>query len=176
VLVYAPSVQIDRTVARDGCTREDAERRVAQLPIDEKRARADHVIDNGGPPTETERQVRALFARSPRVAAAHADVSRALESFSPRDCPTPMPRVGDVEAHTEGFSAETFSFTAEVSRGTRVERAAWVLKREPAAGLLEPYDLEPEFRVLHVLSDDPRPRRAHRGSKPMRACWIARST
>jgi aminoglycoside phosphotransferase (APT) family kinase protein len=66
-------------------------------------------------------------------------------------------RVHDLEAHTEGFSQETFSFTAEVMRGAAVERRAWVLKREPAAGLLEPYDLEPEFRVLHALSDDPLP-------------------
>ena len=33
----------------------------------------------------------------------------------------------------------------------------YVAKREPVAGLLEPYDLEPEFRVLHALSDDPLP-------------------
>ena len=65
VLVYAaPSVQIDRTVARDGCTREEAERRIAaQLPIDEKRALADYVIDNGGALADTERQVRDLFAK-----------------------------------------------------------------------------------------------------------------
>ena len=64
VLVYAPrEVQIERSLARDGCTREEVERRIAaQLPIDEKRALADHVIDNGGSPAETERQVRALFA------------------------------------------------------------------------------------------------------------------
>ncbi len=64
VLVYAPrTVQIERTVARDGCTREQAEARIAaQLPIDEKRALADHVIDNGGARTDTERQVRELFA------------------------------------------------------------------------------------------------------------------
>jgi len=64
VLVYAPrAVQIARTVARDGCARADAESRIAaQLPIDEKRALADHVIDNAGAPAETERQVRALFA------------------------------------------------------------------------------------------------------------------
>ena len=30
--------------------------------------------------------------------------------------------------------------------------ARYVAKREPVAGLLEPYDLEPEFRVLHALS------------------------
>ena len=65
VLVYAaPSVQIDRSVARDGCTREETERRIAaQLPIDEKRALADYVIDNGGALADTERQVRDLFAK-----------------------------------------------------------------------------------------------------------------
>ena len=36
-------------------------------------------------------------------------------------------------------------------------RRGYVIKREPVAGLLEPYDLEPEFRVLHALSDDPLP-------------------
>jgi aminoglycoside phosphotransferase (APT) family kinase protein len=65
--------------------------------------------------------------------------------------------VRDVAAHTEGFSQETFSFRAEVSRGGRSESRHWVVKREPPAGLLEPYDLEPEFRVLHALSDDPLP-------------------
>ncbi len=65
VLVYAPRErQIERTLARDGGTREDIERRLAaQLPIDEKRALADHVIDNAGTRDETERQVRALFGR-----------------------------------------------------------------------------------------------------------------
>lgn len=63
VLVYAPrEQQIERTLARDDGTREDVERRLAaQLPIDEKRALADHVIDNAGTLDETERQVRALF-------------------------------------------------------------------------------------------------------------------
>ncbi len=63
VLVYAPrELQIDRALARDRGTREDLERRLAaQLPIDEKRALADHVIDNSGSLDDTERQVRALF-------------------------------------------------------------------------------------------------------------------
>ena len=57
-----PAVQIERTMARDDCSREEAQRRVdAQLPIDEKREMADHVIDNAGSPEDTERQVRALF-------------------------------------------------------------------------------------------------------------------
>lgn len=61
------------------------------------------------------------------------------------------------ERSTEGFSQETFVFEAEVVCAGRALRRAWVAKREPAAGLLEPYDLEPEFRVLHALSDDPFP-------------------
>ncbi len=55
-------VQIERTMARDGCDRAEAERRIAaQLPIDEKRAMADHVIDNSGSEQETRAQVEALF-------------------------------------------------------------------------------------------------------------------
>ena len=56
-------VQLARTVARDGCSEEEAERRIAaQLPIDEKREMADHVIDNSGSPAETRRQIEALVA------------------------------------------------------------------------------------------------------------------
>jgi dephospho-CoA kinase len=56
-------VQIERTMLRDGSTRSEAERRVAaQLPIDEKRAMADHVIDNSGSPEDTRAQVEALYA------------------------------------------------------------------------------------------------------------------
>src|SRR6059036_3605076 len=62
-------------------------------------------------------------------------------------------RVTRLERSTEGFSQETFTFDVEVGS----ERRGYVAKREPVAGLLEPYDLEPEFRVLHALSDDPIP-------------------
>ena len=87
-----------------------------------------------------------------------SDLATRLETFLAGRFPDASAvRVESVEAHTEGFSAETFSFSAAVSRGAGIERSAWVLKREPAAGLLEPYDLEPEFRVLHALSDDPLP-------------------
>ncbi|MBW2271702.1 MAG: dephospho-CoA kinase [Deltaproteobacteria bacterium] len=65
VLVWVPpEVQVERTVARDGCDRGEARRRMqAQLPIDEKRDLADYVIDNSGTPAETEEQVRALYRR-----------------------------------------------------------------------------------------------------------------
>ena len=57
-------VQIERTRSRDGCSEEEALRRIAaQLPIDEKRAMADHVIDNSGSEEQTRTQVEALFER-----------------------------------------------------------------------------------------------------------------
>jgi dephospho-CoA kinase len=63
VLVWAPEeAQIERQIARDGCSREEAVRRIrAQMPLHEKKAMADFVIDNSGTPEETERQVRALW-------------------------------------------------------------------------------------------------------------------
>lgn len=65
VLVYArESQQIDRQVTRDDCDREEALRRVrSQMPIEEKRALADFVIDNSGSLSDTERQVRELYER-----------------------------------------------------------------------------------------------------------------
>jgi aminoglycoside phosphotransferase (APT) family kinase protein len=62
-------------------------------------------------------------------------------------------RVVALDRSTEGFSQETFVFEVDVEH----VRRGFVAKREPVAGLLEPYDLEPEFRVLHALSDDPLP-------------------
>jgi aminoglycoside phosphotransferase (APT) family kinase protein len=64
-------------------------------------------------------------------------------------------RVVGMSQSTEGFSQETFSVDAVVERAGGEERRGWIVKREPVAGLLEPYDLEPEFRVLHALSADP---------------------
>jgi dephospho-CoA kinase len=55
------AVQLARTMARDGCDVDEARRRMAaQLPIDEKRAMADYVIDNSGEPEATRAQVEAL--------------------------------------------------------------------------------------------------------------------
>jgi len=55
------ATQVARTIARDGCDEGEARRRIAaQLPIDRKRAMADHVIDNSGAPESTRAQVEAL--------------------------------------------------------------------------------------------------------------------
>ncbi len=65
VLVYAPeSMQIERQMSRDGCERDEALRRIrSQLPIEDKKALADVVIDNSGSLEDTERQVRELVER-----------------------------------------------------------------------------------------------------------------
>ena len=63
VVVHVPeSLQIERQLARDDCSREEAVRRLrAQLPLEEKRRLADFAIDNSGTLEETERQVRDVF-------------------------------------------------------------------------------------------------------------------
>ncbi|MGI8607630.1 MAG: dephospho-CoA kinase [Candidatus Dormibacteria bacterium] len=63
VVVWAPvEVQVQRAVAR-GMEEADVRARVAaQMPLDEKRSRATHVVDNSGSPVETRRQVEALWA------------------------------------------------------------------------------------------------------------------
>lgn len=57
-----PEQQIERLVDKTGLTREEAEQRIAsQMPAEEKRRRADFVIDCSGTLEETRRQVEALY-------------------------------------------------------------------------------------------------------------------
>ncbi len=64
VTTCSPATQLARLAARPGVTAHDAERRIAaQLPLEEKVRRADHVIDTGGTFEETDRQVRAVLDR-----------------------------------------------------------------------------------------------------------------
>ncbi len=63
VVVYVPRVeQLQRLMARDKLSQEDAEKRLAaQMDIEEKRAFADFVIDNSGSPESTALQVERLW-------------------------------------------------------------------------------------------------------------------
>jgi putative radical SAM enzyme (TIGR03279 family) len=59
-----PLLQLQRLGERDGIGEKEARDRIAaQMPQEEKVARADYVIDNSGSPEETEAQVRNLFRR-----------------------------------------------------------------------------------------------------------------
>ena len=63
VLVYAPAeVQVERLVSARGLTPERARAIIAaQMPIEAKRGRAHHVINNSGSREETQVQVRAVW-------------------------------------------------------------------------------------------------------------------
>ena len=57
--------QIARVIARDGATREQALARIAaQMPMEEKRRRADAVIDTSGPAEETQKRIIALYRQA----------------------------------------------------------------------------------------------------------------
>jgi dephospho-CoA kinase len=63
VVAASEEAQLERIMARDGLSREDARARIAsQMPIEEKCKHADVVIDNSGPWEQTEKQVRELYA------------------------------------------------------------------------------------------------------------------
>jgi len=64
-----PEQQLERLLAKGTLSREQAERRIkAQMPGDEKRRRADYVIDTSGSVEETRRQVEALYPELERLA------------------------------------------------------------------------------------------------------------
>ncbi len=57
-----PQTQLRRIRQRDGLSAEAARQRIAaQMPLDAKRGRADHVIDNSGSREDTRRQVEAIY-------------------------------------------------------------------------------------------------------------------
>jgi dephospho-CoA kinase len=57
-----PQTQLQRLTEREGMTADTAKRRIAaQLPLDEKKALGDHVIDNTGSMAQTRSQVDALY-------------------------------------------------------------------------------------------------------------------
>jgi len=59
-----PEQQLERLIAKAGLTREEAERRIAaQIPAEEKRRRADYLIDCSREPESTRTQVNDLYPR-----------------------------------------------------------------------------------------------------------------
>ncbi|GBE81882.1 CoaE-domain-containing protein [Sparassis latifolia] len=70
IVVYCSAdIQLRRLMERDGSSREDASARLnAQLPITEKVAFADYVIDNSGERHELEKQIDTLVAKLRKAA------------------------------------------------------------------------------------------------------------
>lgn len=64
VVDASEATQVERVVRRDGLSEDQARARIrAQLPLAEKRARADYVIENDGTPEQLAAQVDAVLAR-----------------------------------------------------------------------------------------------------------------
>ena len=65
IVVWVDSkTQLRRLIERDGLSEHEARQRIAaQMPLDEKRARAELVIDNSGSRENTRRQVMAIYGR-----------------------------------------------------------------------------------------------------------------
>ncbi len=64
-----PQQQLERLMAKTGLERAEAERRIAaQMPAEEKRRRADYVIDCSGTKENTRQQVAALYPELRRLA------------------------------------------------------------------------------------------------------------
>ena len=69
VVYVKPAQQVARLAARDGISETAAANMLAsQLPIDEKVAAADYVIDNGGTLEETRQQVKILWKKLQKTA------------------------------------------------------------------------------------------------------------
>jgi len=63
-----PEQQLERLMAKTGISPEDAERRVrAQMPVEEKRRRADYLVDNSGSLEFMQEQVQAIFPKLQRI-------------------------------------------------------------------------------------------------------------
>jgi aminoglycoside phosphotransferase (APT) family kinase protein len=75
--------------------------------------------------------------------------------FARRLVPRTDVRVLALARMSEGFSQETFRVEVVWRGAAGEEHGSYVLRRQPAAGLLEPYDTEPEFRVLAALAGTP---------------------
>ncbi|WCK55523.1 dephospho-CoA kinase [Aneurinibacillus sp. Ricciae_BoGa-3] len=64
VVHCTPEQQLERLMERNGFSREEALRRIAsQMPVEEKKSRADYCIDNSGTLFDTELQVDELVER-----------------------------------------------------------------------------------------------------------------
>jgi aminoglycoside phosphotransferase (APT) family kinase protein len=84
-----------------------------------------------------------------------AVIDRLGAYFARRLAPRTDVRVVALTRMSEGFSQETYRVELAWRHAGAEERGAFVVRRQPAAGLLEPYDTEPEYRVLAALAASP---------------------
>jgi aminoglycoside phosphotransferase (APT) family kinase protein len=74
-----------------------------------------------------------------------------LQRFLVRATGDPTVTIDELRRHTEGFSLETVSFVASWDDGGGRSPKRLVLRRQPPAGLLEPYDLAPQVTAMRAV-------------------------
>jgi dephospho-CoA kinase len=63
-----PEQQLERLMAKTGVSREEAEQRIkAQMPVEEKRRRADYLIDCSGSLEQSRAQAEAIYPELRRI-------------------------------------------------------------------------------------------------------------
>jgi dephospho-CoA kinase len=63
-----PEQQMERLMAKTGVSREEAERRIqAQMPVEEKRRRADYLIDCSGSLEQSRAQAETIYPELRRI-------------------------------------------------------------------------------------------------------------
>ncbi|HEY5858108.1 MAG TPA: phosphotransferase family protein [Aldersonia sp.] len=74
----------------------------------------------------------------------------ALESLLAERMGLVDPRIVSMVPFTEGWSMETFALTVESGTGQR-STETMIVRREPVRGLLEPYDIARECRIIEAV-------------------------
>ncbi len=120
------------------------------LPASPPQAGRD-IASRSGLRHKTRRCRGAIEARSapPEI---NLDFGESLQRFLVRATGDPGAALGELKRHTQGFSLETVSFTASWKEAGEAVARRLVLRRQPAAGLLEPYDLAPQVTAMRAVA------------------------
>ena len=89
------------------------------------------------------------------------NLQRALQADAPE---LGVERILSIERLTSGLSSQSYRVEAETSDGP----ATWVMRVEPEFGVIPPYDITREYRLLKDVgqSDLPVPRMLYLGEDP----------
>ncbi len=82
---------------------------------------------------------------------AHANVCRDLEAYLATRLQAPNLQVTKMEPLSGGLSNETHLLTVQYRRNGALERREYVVRWEPKQGLLEPYDVARQYRIMRGL-------------------------
>lgn len=85
----------------------------------------------------------------------HATLEAGLRRFLAAQIGTEDLRLSGIRRHIEGFSWETWDVTAEWPVEGRLHRRRLIVRREPQAGLVGPYDVGAQWELAQALQSFP---------------------